>query len=71
MREWNPFKLTQWITWLSAILVAAVGLTSFLFVNFTTKASFDEAKQEKERFDEQLIKRLDRIEDKLDQLIQN
>lgn len=53
--EWNPFSVPQWVAWMSATAVAAITLVVFLYQNFATKADVE--------------KRLERIENKLDELI--
>lgn len=63
MREWNPFSLSQWIAWMGATLIAVIGLTSFVYAEFQTKADSDKAENRLER-------RLERIENKQDQIIE-
>ena len=52
----------QWVQWLSATVVAAAVLVSFMYTNFATKAEADI-----QRFS--IEKRLDRLEQKIDQLV--
>lgn len=66
---WNPLSIEQWVAWLGATVVAAVGITSFFYVNFETKDAFAEYKQEQEQIQQDLFKRLYRIEDKIDLLL--
>lgn len=54
---------TQWISWLLALIAGALSMVVFVFTTFETKA---ESLQDKN----QIEKRLDRIEAKLDFLIQ-
>lgn len=60
----NPFSVEQWITWVVATLVAAVTMMVFFYTNFETKSDSDETNAVIE-------KRLDRIENKLDQILVN
>ena len=53
----------QWIAWIAATIAAAITLTGFVYANFQTKSEAVEQKGD-------LIQRLDRIEAKVDQLIQ-
>lgn len=57
------FKPEQWITWLGATVLACMTLSAFAFVTFDTK---DNAKERSDG----LEKRLSRMEDKLDDLLQ-
>lgn len=54
---------TQWISWLLALIAGALSMVVFVFTTFETKA---EALNDKDHIE----KRLDRIEAKLDFLIQ-
>jgi hypothetical protein len=53
--------MVTWIAWLGATLVAAVTYTAFAYTNFETKDSARESKSD-------IVQRLDRIENKLDEL---
>lgn len=66
-KGWNPIPFRVWIAWMGLSLSATVGVVIFLYQNFETKDSFDQYKQEQLRFEDELIRRLDRIENKLDQ----
>jgi hypothetical protein len=68
-KAWNPFSVDLWIAWIAATGVGVAGITTFFYVNFETKDSFADYKQSRLQSEEELIKRLDRIEDKLDQLL--
>lgn len=58
----NTISIEQVVTWMISLMVGGAALTSFFYVNFETKDSAQDAR-------EQLVLRLDRIENKLDQLI--
>jgi hypothetical protein len=49
-------------------MVGVAGITVFFYVNFETKDAFAEYKSEQIRIQDELFKRLDRIEDKIDRL---
>lgn len=55
------FKTETWIAWIAATLTAALTLSAFAFNSFELK---EDARQKKE----DLIKRLERIEDKIDRI---
>lgn len=59
----NPFGMSQWIAWISASVVAAATLSAFAYTNFQTKENAKE-------FKDDIEKRLDRIENKLDKLLE-
>lgn len=63
MREWNPFSIGQWLAWMGATLMAVIGLTSFVYAEFQTK-------KESEKAEGRLEKRLERIENKQDYIIE-
>ena len=52
----------QWAQWAVATIVAAVTMTSFAYTNFETK-------DDSRRSEQTVEKRLDRIENKVDQLL--
>lgn len=56
------FSSEQWIAWLASTVIAAAFLVSYAYSNFETK---DQAKDKSSSFE----KRLDRVEQKLDILI--
>lgn len=58
----NPFSITQWLIWFAAAIGATFGAFNFLYGTFETK---DNA-QVHEGF---VVKRLDRIENKVDILV--
>lgn len=64
--SWNPFPMRIWLAWMGATMSAAVVIVIFLYQNFQTKDAFSEYKQEQYRFETDLVKRLERIEDKID-----
>lgn len=65
----NPFSLEQWIGWLVASAVGVGGLAAFLYMNFQTRESFVDYRTEHERFEVEIVRRLERIEDKVDQIL--
>jgi len=60
----NLPKAPDWLYWVIATASAAFTLTVFAYANFTTSGEF-------EGFQAQLLRRLDRMEDKLDRLIEH
>jgi hypothetical protein len=68
-KTWNPFSTEIWIAWLGATAVGVAGMTTFLYFNFETKDSFADYKQNQSQTQEEIIKRLDRMEDKIDRLL--
>lgn len=68
-KEWNPFTLEQWLSWLGATVIAAVSMMGFLYGHFQTRENFDVYKDNQKEFQAALDKRLDRMENKLDQLM--
>lgn len=68
-KVWNPFSVDIWIAWLGATAIGVAGITTFFYFNFETKDSFADYKQSQTQSENELIKRLDRIENKLDQLL--
>ena len=55
-------KTKEWIQWLGATLIAGLTLSAFAFTNFQTK-------EEAGTVQDMILKRLDRIEEKLDTFI--
>lgn len=62
--EWSVFSFTQWIYWLGATIVAALTAMVFLYSTFQTKLEANDNKNDLER-------RLERIEGKIDLLLVN
>jgi len=58
----NLPKAPDWLYWVVATAWASFMLTVFAYANFTTKSEFD-------GFINQLIHRIDRIEEKLDRVL--
>jgi uncharacterized protein Yka (UPF0111/DUF47 family) len=56
------FKFEIWVAWLAATVTASITLTAFAYTNFETKDHSKEAQ-------DNLVKRLDRIEEKIDQIL--
>lgn len=69
-REWNPFGAAQWIAWLGATAIAATGLTVFAYREFATKAEAKESAEAQSTGISQLDRRLDRIEGKVDRILE-
>lgn len=63
------FSLDQWIAGCFALAIGVGALTSFFYVNFQTKESFDEYKESQLLFQEAVDRKLERIEDKLDRAL--
>jgi hypothetical protein len=70
-KTWNPLSIEQWVAWLGATSIAAVSMTVFFYSNFETKSETQAYHDSEIRFHEQLEKRLDRIENKLDLILTN
>jgi hypothetical protein len=72
MSEGDKIATTQWIAWITATLVAALTMSSYVFGNFETKQdAIDKRAQiqaEIAEKDSKADKRLDRIEQKVDNL---
>lgn len=56
-------KLETWLGWILAVLTCCVSLVGYTYQNFEQKADADKK-------DASIEKRLDRIEDKLDKVIE-
>lgn len=67
--NWNPFSMEQWVAWVAATSIGVAGITSFFYVNFETKSSAAEYKDDQNRFQEDVFKRINRLEDKIDLLL--
>ena len=67
--KWNPFSVETWIAWLGATSVAAVSATIFFYMNFETRDSFADYKANQISIQDDIIKRLDRMEDKIDRIL--
>mgnify|MGYP001499077487 CR=1 FL=1 len=63
IEKWNPFGVSEWVAWVGATVAAAVSITVFAFSNFETKERAVEVKSD-------LVQRLDRIEGKVDKILQ-
>ena len=65
-RGWavNPFGMSEWIAWVGATVAAAVSITVYAYNNFETKSQAVESKTD-------LVQRLDRIEGKVDRLLES
>lgn len=68
-QSWNPISFDIWVAWLAATAVAVAGATIFFYMNFQTKEAFGEYRNERSHQDEALVRRLERIEDKIDSLL--
>ena len=66
---WNPFTVNQWVAWIASTCIGVAGITSFFYINFETRDAFAEYREEQDRKQEEVSKRLDRIEDKIDRLL--
>lgn len=67
--KWNPFTIDQWIGWIIGSMVGIASAAVFLYMNFQTKDSFADYKIERQHFETELSRRLERMEDKLDQIL--
>jgi hypothetical protein len=68
----KPQLLTidQWVSWLMGSIMGVISVVIFLYGNFLTKESFADYRNEHQRFEAEIMRRLERIEEKLDQMIQ-
>jgi hypothetical protein len=64
----EPIPSTQWVSWIAATATAASILVSFVFSNFVTKAEAETLRSKVAELQEQLNRRLERIEDKIDRI---
>lgn len=64
-----PFSIDQSIGWFCAMGVGIATLTTYFFQTFETKDSFNDYRMSQERYDAEIIKRLDRMDSKLDDLL--
>lgn len=55
-------------SWMIALISAIAGAVIFLYVTFETKDQFADYRADQIHYEQELTKRLDRIEDKLDRL---
>lgn len=62
--DWSPI----WVTWLVASAAGVAAATSFFYMTFETKKEADQVRTDQVRFEDELLKRIDRIESKVDQL---
>lgn len=69
-RDWNPFEASQWIAWLGATALACAGLTTFFYREFETAGHAREVATNRQAADALIVQRLDRIEEKVDRLIE-
>lgn len=67
--ELNPFSFKTWVTWVCVAITGMVGVTSFCYTTFETRDAFALDKESRNRYEDEMNKRLDRIENKLDQLM--
>lgn len=69
MQKWNPFSAETWVAWLGATAVAVAGATAFFYLNFETRDSFADYKADQTQVQNEIVKRLDRMEDKIDRIL--
>lgn len=68
-KDTSPFTTELWIAWLGATAVGVAGMVTFLYLNFETKDSFAQYKEQQVEMQAEVVKRLDRLEDKIDTLL--
>ncbi len=59
----------QWISWGGALIVSSIAAVVFLFNTFVTSLAFNSYKEDQIEISQMTIKRLDRIETKLDEVL--
>lgn len=64
----NPFTIEQWIGWMVATATAAVTMSSYAFNKFDT---IEHATEQRTQLRDEIMGRLDRIENKLDRIIES
>jgi hypothetical protein len=64
------FSNEQWIAWWAATTIAVISACAYFYTTFLTHTSFSEYRDAQTLYLNSLDKRLERIENKLDQLIQ-
>lgn len=64
IRGLTSLGVAEWVTWVAAMSVAAIGVTSFVYANFQTKEQAIEVKAD-------IVQRLIRLEDKVDKLLES
>jgi uncharacterized membrane protein len=73
-KEWNPFGAATWIAWLGATVFAALTITVYAYAVFETKEE-SKAKQAATQaiidvHHVDVVQRMDRMENKVDQLLE-
>jgi len=68
MSQEKSVTTEQWITWMGGLVIALTCALSFLYLNFETKASFQEYKETRNRMEDLIYQRLGQIENKIDKL---
>lgn len=64
----KPFELAQTIAIIGAIILSLAGSVAFVFVNFETKEAAAKTGEFVKQRGDDIIERLDRIENKVDHL---
>lgn len=67
----KPIPTEQWIAWMIGFITLTGTIVVFFYVNFISRTHFEEYKQGQSLLSQSLEKRLERMEDKLDQLLTN
>lgn len=69
----SPMRMStnQWMTLTLWFVSATAATVIFLYVNFVSQATLEDYRQHQIQVNQNLEKRLERIEDKLDQLLTN
>jgi hypothetical protein len=74
----NRLTVIDWIKWLAATLVAGITITAYVHVNFATASQINALEKIRDKYYDLIItrledftERLDRVEDKLDRLIED
>lgn len=79
-RSWNPFSVVQWIAWLGATLAAGIMAMIFIYSTFQTKSDAAQSRDSQQsgmgdlkanvgELKEDMVHRMDRIENKVDRLL--
>lgn len=68
--QWNPFPMATWLAWIGAILVASMTMVAYAYSTFETKDAAREKIESSRERDGLIVQRLDRIENKVDRVLE-
>lgn len=67
-KNWN-LNFDQWMAIAGSLIIVTVSAITFLYLNFETKESFNQYRENETRLEERLEDHLERIENKLDSFL--